>query len=336
MASIRQIAQLASVSPATVSRVLNDDPTLSVSDQTRRRIKQVAAEKNYSPQNKKRNARWIHSLAVVTTLTEHKEVEDPYFRYIREGIAQEGRSSDLKIKTILRMPNGIDYSELEKYAGIIIVGTADEATVNDIQSVNPNVVLVDNTLTIHRADSVTANFLGATEQILDAFFESGHQSIGFIGGAKKAMNARGEETDELDDARYQEYKRWMKQHQLEPAAVIKGWTPQDGLNAIYSLLDQYQSLSAVLIASDPLAMGALRGLQKRSIQVPEQLAIFSFDDLEMAKYLIPSLSSVYIPVVEIGKTAVRLLQERITQRRNWPHQIVVPGELHFRESFSKK
>lgn len=121
MASIRQIAQLASVSPATVSRVLNDDPTLSVSDQTRRRIKQIAAEKNYSPQNKKRNARWIHSLAVVTTLTEHQEVEDPYFRYIREGITQEGRSSDLKIKTILRMPNGIDYSELEKYAGIIIV-----------------------------------------------------------------------------------------------------------------------------------------------------------------------------------------------------------------------
>ncbi len=115
---------------------------------------------------------------------------------------------------------------------------------------------------------------------------------------------------------------------------LNGWSTLDGMEAGEELIQaQSQSLpSAIMVGNDPIAVGVYRALKKNNIRIPEDVSIVSFDNIEVAEYLTPSLSTVSIHTEEIGKLAVNLAKEMLTEDKKIPVHVIVSYEMIARES----
>lgn len=334
MAGIRDVARAAGVSPATVSRVLNQDPRLSVTEETKRKIYAAVDELNYIKNENVKKP--MVALALISTVTEADELEDPYFRRIRVGIEEEAKRQKINIHTIYRITDKIDFERIRKLAGTIIVGRIDERLMVEIQKVNPNIVVVDDYQDYAQVDSVYADLAGATRKQLERLYDKGHRSIALVGGYQFIKDRTGEVVRSEEDIRTTTYIEWMMRKGLaEYICTYEGnWTALDGMELSKQLLaDKAGQLpTAIIAASDPIAVGVYRTLQKNQVKIPEDISIVSFDNVEVANYLTPSLSSVDVNTGEIGRMAVRLAKERAEGLRSVAVAVMIKGEIIVRES----
>ena len=123
---------------------------------------------------------------------------------------------------------------------------------------------------------------------------------------------------------------WTRLHHISPLVAFNGWTPKDGFDSMNTLLkDNFQ---AALIASDQLTIGAYRALKQHQLKVPQDLQIISYNDSDIAEYLVPSLSSINPASLSMGKMAVQRLIHRLNNPNNIPIHINLPAKVTWRES----
>lgn len=341
MASIREIAKLAGVSPATVSRVLNADETMSVKAATRSRIIQVANQLNYHKVSslgvKSPKQANLLSIALIKTHASKGESDDPYFRLIREGIKREADIWSFRLE-ILKLGD-IRLDQLGNFGAVIVVGVLTDSALSQLYDVNPNLIVVDHYFASSRYDLVHHDFAKQTQAVLDYLYEQNHRRIAFIGGDIEVVDLNGDKQDVLSDVRTIAYKNWMTLHGLQDHCQVRtgNWTMGFGLAATNDLLDQSKEMlpTAIVSASDPMSIGIYRALQLKSIPIPQSLSVFSFDDIEMASYMSPPLSTVQIDSLEIGRVAVRLAKERMIDGRKSALRVEVASNLILRESVRK-
>ncbi|KJD45787.1 substrate-binding domain-containing protein [Paenibacillus terrae] len=323
MATIKDIAHEAGVSAATVSRVLNNDQSLAVSPDTRNRIFSIAKQLGYKPsrlrqlkQNKERAGKTV-SLLLWCSIEEERD--DPYYASIRRGIELRCEELGLTLGQTLRGRSSI--STLQKTDGLIVVGGVDPEEVIKLHPDKNSIVLVDQYHEQLEYDSVRLHFRQAVDQALGHLIELGHRQIGFIGG----------KSDGERRAHY--FERFMREQGLyNPQFVRVGaWSTADGYLMMNNLLTEQQRPTACFVASDPLAIGALRALHGHGIRVPEDMAVVGFDDIEMAAFVQPPLTTVRAYPEEMGKAAVQLLSERF-EGREPPSHSVIGTRLVIRES----
>ena len=340
MASIREIAKLAGVSPATVSRVLNADETMSVSPATRTRIIKVANQLNYhkvenlGPKSPKQSNKL--SIAVIKTHSSKRENDDPYFRLIQEGIALEAGNWNFRLETLKL--GEVSLEQLAQFGAVLTIGAFTDETLADIYKVNQNLIVVDNHFASSRYDLVHTDFAKQTEQVLDYLYEQNHRQIAFIGGEIRTVDLNGQKQYLLADVRTTAYENWMTIHGLSDNIQIKtgDWTMAFALNATNELVKSSGELpTAIISASDPMSIGIYRALQLKNIDIPETISVFSFDDIEMAGFMSPPLSTVHIDSLEIGRVAVRLAKERISDGRKTALRVEVASEIIVRDSVRK-
>ncbi|GAA3317002.1 hypothetical protein GCM10020331_014600 [Ectobacillus funiculus] len=189
MATIKDIAREANVSTAAVSRILNYDQTLSVSDDTRQRVLEVAQQLDYKP-SKKKNKREgskgrkkrAFQIGLVIALTPQDEVNDPYFLSIRQGIERRCEQIGLNISSVIRINEETIYSNFQELDGLIVIGSIDIAEGSPFYLQSTNVVFVNSSPDEDRFDSVISDYERATEGVLHQLFAAGHERIGYIGG----------------------------------------------------------------------------------------------------------------------------------------------------------
>lgn len=338
MAGIRDVAKRAGVSIATVSRVLNEDPTLSVTDETREKIAEAVTHFSYQkksvPQKKTKATK---SVLLITTVSEIDELEDPYFRAIRRGIQVEAEKRKLAITQTVRLCEGkIKPEELKNSGAVIIVGQVLPSVIEFVMKYNSNLIVVDDPNATTLVDAVYTDLQQATRDHLERLYQKGHRKIAFIGGPRVLLDLQGKRYESNDDFRQTAYEEWMQQHGLAEAVqtYIAGWNTLDGMTACNELLANVgKNLpSAIMVANDPIAVGVYRALQKQGIKIPEDVSIVSFDNIEVAEYLTPSLSTVDIQTEEIGRIAIRLAKEKIEQVRTIAIRVMVPSQVIIRES----
>lgn len=341
MASIREIAKLAGVSPATVSRVLNADETMSVKEATRSRIIQVANQLNYHKsanlgvKSPKQNN--LLSIALLKTHSSKREIDDPYFRLIQEGIKAEASKWNFRLETFKL--GEFELGQLASFGAVLVVGVLTDIALAQIYEVNPNLIVVDHYFASSQYDLVHHDFAKQTQAVLDYLYEQNHRQIAFIGGEIEVVDLNGDKQDVLSDVRTIAYKNWMTLHGLLDHCQVRtgNWTMGFGLTATNDLLDQSKEMlpTAIVSASDPMSIGIYRALQLKSISIPKALSVFSFDDIEMASYMSPPLSTVQIDSLEIGRVAVRLAKERMIDGRKSALRVEVASKLILRESVRK-
>lgn len=335
MASIRTIAKIAGVSPATVSRVLNNDESFSVSEATKQKILKIAKENNYKRIKRPINKETVPQLKiiVISALSKENERNDPYFASIRLGLEEQAAQLNIThLKFIRILENNLAKIELEKYDAVILIGSFATQALQELYNSNPNLVVVDDYRYFNDFDVIRNDFEQQTKQILQLLTDLGHQKIAFIGGKIDTLDLKGNICEHFDDVRETAYREWMSSHNLSWQVFHANWTIESGIQATQTmLLSQYQP-TALLVANDPLAIGAYRAIQQQGLSIPNDISLVSFDDINVSAYLVPSLSSVHPASEEMGREAIRLIFERFLYGRTTPVQMILPSHLIQRES----
>lgn len=336
MATIKDIADKSNVSTSTVSRVLNNDHTLTVQAETRERILRVAKELGYETILERRlKQRQLISkhVGIILTQSLDEEISDPYFLAIRQGIEMELASNGINTATF-RLHETEANQIMEGLDGLIVVGRVKETTLKTISQVD-NVVYINHAPNEDLYDSVVINFERATEKALKHLISIGYTRIGYIGG--KEMEHMKNQRLISEDKRLTTFEHFMKERDLfDPKTVFIGeYTMAEGYKLMKKAIQSAKLPEAFFIGSDPMAIGALRALQEANLNVPSDVAIISFDDIEAAKFASTPLTTIRVHTREMGRTGVKLLLDRLNGRE-LPMTITLPTELVIRESCGGK
>lgn len=338
MVTIKDVAREANVSITTVSRILNQDENLSVTEDTRQRVLRAVERLQYKPQRKRRRKSRIRKrisarICVVLAVSQQEEWNDPYFLTIREGIEREALASGIQIAHTIWLNGSAYEGDDTALDGCIVVGNVDVSDGSLSLSRKDNLVFVDRMPQQGVFDSVVSNLEKATRQVLHHLFHLGHEAIGFIGGREMAKKINARDPVESKETRFTTFEAVMKQKGFwNPEWVQQGgWSAADGYAGMKRLIKDNNLPTAMVMGSDPLAIGALRAINEAGIRVPDQLALVSFDDIEAAAYLHPPLTTVRIVTEQMGRMAVRMLVDRM-EGRTFPVQTVLPTKLIIRES----
>jgi LacI family transcriptional regulator len=310
LATIKDIAVKAGVSIATVSRVLNYDPTISVADETKKRIFEVAEALSYK---KKANRKSLYpKVAIIHWYTEKEELDDLYYMSIRIGAENHCQNNNLQVIKLFYD----NYEEIinEDVQGIIAVGKFSLKQAGELRRVTDNIVFVDCSPDDETYDSVVIDFEKATRRVLDHLLDKGHQSIGFIGGREYYKD----QTSTIEDLRETTFKSYLTDKNLlnEKAIYVSTFSVDQGYQLMKQAIQEHGEAlpTAFFVGNDSMAIGCLRALLEEKISVPERVNIIGVNDISVSKYVFPALSTVKIYTEIMGETAVDLLLERLNER----------------------
>lgn len=347
MVTLREIADAVGVSSGTVSRVLNYDQTLSISEAKRQAIIETAEALNYeTPRNRNRRNAPTEPfsappaigapIAILHFLKPDEELSDPYYVGVRLGI--EGRCHDLKLE-ITKIFNtdevGIS-AALQAAAGMIVVGKHSSAVLAELIHSGKPVVFADFNPQMDQFDCVLSDLGKATRMILDGLALAGYERIGFVGGYE-LMN---EQAVMYGEQRCKAYVQWHQDRGcFDPALIALGQAEtcarnlrlETGYEQARQLLELPMRPDAILCANDNMAIGTYRALQEAGLSIPHDVAVASFNDIPVTQFLNPPLSTMHIPGEHIGETAVDLMVERL-MGRDYAKHITIPTTMRWRGS----
>ncbi|MGM0123902.1 LacI family transcriptional regulator [Enterococcus sp. AZ194] len=329
MATIKDIAELAGVSPATVSRVLNYDTELSVGHDTKKKIFEVAEELNYT-KHKKNQRHEKSQIRLIQWYNEVEELDDLYYLSIRLGI--EKKAEELGIRLLKEVLSEISEEVVD---GTIALGKFDSEQVALLARSQENLLFVDFDAMKQGVNSLVVDFHQSVQDVVDYFLTSGYNKIGILTG-----NEYTKPTNQLiPDVRLSTFRELLTQNNLfQPDWVIQAdFSVDAGYKAMKTyLVEHAANLPEALFASnDALAIGALRALQEAGVSVPEQVAVVGFNDSSVAKYVSPPLTTVKVYTEWMGELAVDTILSLSKDKSPVPRKITVGTELILRESTRK-
>lgn len=333
MATIKDIAEKAGVSQATVSRVLNLDETLSVSEDTRSRIFRIAEDLHYQKKSRKKIPQAgldSYKIVIFEWYTREEELDDLYYYAIRIGLERQAQELGYEI---IRIFSKDDWSLMQEADGIIALGKFSPKTIQDLESYGKPLIFVDSNTLYLGHSCVTTDLEDSVIMVLDHFLEKGHEEIGLLVGQEQTADA----IPLLMDPRQRTFQQYLTAKGLyqERFVAVGEFSTESG----YQLMEQLiQGLgndlpTAFFMASDALAVGALRSLQEHHIAVPDRVSIISFNDTSIAKYVYPALSTVTVYTEEMGKQAIQMLWQTFQGTQpSVPYMVKLATKLTIRDS----
>jgi LacI family transcriptional regulator len=313
------VARRAGVSKATASRVINDS-TYRVTDDLRHRVLAAAKELHYVP-----NA---HAQALVRASTRIigvvvHDVSDPYFSEIVRGIqrvaAENGRLVII-CNTYRDRERELAYIRLlhaQRVEAIMLAGSGLDDQIfsqrlivqlGAFSGAGGRVALIGRHHVI--GDAVISDNVGGARALGQALIALGHRNIGVLSGPALLTTTR----DRLDGFRGALAEAGIP---LPPTHIVNADFSRDGgYAATVQLIEQAPDVTAIFALNDPMAIGALAALRERQIAVPDDISVAGFDNIAMTQDVTPPLSTVHVPMVEIGVRAMELvLQPQTSELR---------------------
>ena len=331
MVTIKDIAHAAGVSSATVSRVLNQDQAMSVSDETRTKIFTIAEQLGYKKSKKtNKRSKSSHRIAIIEWYTEQEELDDLYYYSIRLGA--EKRAQELSYE-IIRIFNNDSMAQLENIDGVIAIGKFSPDKIKELETYSDNLVFVDSDTLNYGHSCVTTDFENSVINVIDYFINNGLKKIGMIAGQETSSD----KSTLLSDPRLNTFQSYLKQLKLYDPNLIKigSFSSEAGYKIMKEfIMELGDNLpQAFFVANDALASGALRALQEAKIPVPERVSLISFNDTSLAKYMYPKLSTVTVFTEEMGKQAIQILEQNfLKDSPSVAYMVKLATRLTIRES----
>ncbi|ADZ84663.1 transcriptional regulator, LacI family [Cellulosilyticum lentocellum DSM 5427] len=326
MATMKEVAEKAGVSIATVSRVLNLDTTLNVSEETKQRIFETAEAMQYTTHHKKKEKRQL-SIGIAQWYTHNQELTDPYYLALRLAVEKKCDEEQISFRRIAPYEKDSDIKGLD---GIIAIGKFGEEEIERLEAYSIPITFVDSSPDDEKYDAVMTDYRKGVWKALSYLVEMKHSTIGYIGGEEFV----GGSIEPLMDEREATYIQFMKeQGNLNEAFIYKGrFTPEDGYLLMKKSLENPAHPTAYFVASDPMAIGAYKAVAEAGMEVGKDISLIGFDDIYSSQFLMPALTTIKVHTEFMGKTAVETLQERVRSQRVLPKKILIPTKLIVRES----
>ncbi len=330
--TLEDIARLAGVSRSTVSRVVNNHP--SVRPEVRQRVWQVIREVGYQPHAAARNLATRRSDIIGLVIPEAVSTlfTDPFFSLLIRGITdacyEQGYHLMLALFSTPAQEEDLYNRLLRSHYldGVILASTRlDDPLIERL--VGDRVPFVSVGRHPHpQVSYVDVDNVAGARMAVDHLIRQGHTRVGTITGPLNM--AAGQD-------RLEGYKQSLAAHHipLDDRLIVEGdFTENGGLAGMNRLLALEPPPTAVFVASDTMAMGALRAVRQAGLRVPEDVAIIGFDDVPQATYLDPPLTTVRQPIQRLGEIAVRVLVDVIAQGPEIPQRVVLMPELVVRST----
>ncbi|KAF6666460.1 LacI family DNA-binding transcriptional regulator [Pantoea sp. EKM101V] len=307
MATIQEVANRAGVSKATVSRVLSGNGY--VGQEKRQRVLDAIAETGYRPNLLARN------LATKTSQTIGLVITNTLYSgsYFTELMAHSARILEQQGRQLI-LADGKHTAEQEQAAiqflldlrcdGIIIYPRFLSIDALDaiISRHKQPILVINRRLRVNQSYCIYSDQHAGSVTAVSHLLNQGHRDIAFITGSLDSPT--GVE-------RLSGYRAALAAQGIDadPARIVSGrWTAQSGVEAVDTLLARGVAFSALVASNDEMAIGAIKRLTACRIAVPDQVSVIGFDDIPLAPYITPSLSSMKLPVTEmINETIHRLL-----------------------------
>jgi LacI family transcriptional regulator len=331
--TLEGIAKLAGVSRSTVSRVINDHP--NVRDQVRERVWQVVRETGYQPHAAARSlvTRRTRIIGVIIPEAVTTLFTDPFFPLFLRGVTETCNSHRYYLMlSLFNDPAGQEemYRRVVRSGhldGVIVASTRmDDPIVSKLLREGIPFVMVGR-YPDEGVNYVDIDNIGGARMAVEHLIRLGHRRIATIAGPLNMPAGRD---------RLLGYRRALAAHHIptEENLIAEGdFSRESGMMCMQKLLPA--SPTAVFVASDMMAAGALRTIRRVDLQVPDGIALVGFDDVSIASTVEPNLTTVRQPIEKLGSMATGVLLGVLngsSEARTPAHKIIIPTELVIRES----
>ncbi|KPV44006.1 LacI family DNA-binding transcriptional regulator [Alicyclobacillus ferrooxydans] len=330
--TIREVAKAAGVSITTVSRALNGYSDVNLD--TKRKVLEVAERLNYRPSQVARSLVMKRTRTIGLLISDfNREPGGQYFMFdvlagIHERLAAVGYDLTLVSTTTAqqRLVSYLDLCTEKRFDGVIVMGIRlDDPYVHEVvEAPLPSVVIDLPLISKHCAYVMTDNVNGSRFAVRH-LLERGHRKIGFVNGHQQAAVSQERRRG------YEDALRVQKIPYEEDWVYNADFTLQGGIRGLKELLERHKDMTAVYFASDLMAIGALRYCREQGIQVPGDLAIVGFDNIDLTQFVSPTVSTIAQPRYEMGTTATDLLIGMLDDNRLGEGRMLSP-ELIVRET----
>ncbi|WP_038888337.1 substrate-binding domain-containing protein [Vibrio campbellii] len=330
MATMKDIAKLAGVSTSTVSHVINK--TRFVSEEISERVNNAAKELNYyAPSALARSLKVNRTKTIgmlVTTST------NPFFGEVVKGVE---RSCYQKGYSLIlcntegdneRMRESINTLLHKRVDGLILMCSSLEGERIDVFERYPDipVVVMDWGPMLFTSDKIQDNSLRGGYLAAKYLIDCGHKEVGCITGPLIKHQAQ---------MRYEGYKRAMLEAELEFNAnwiVESDFECEGGYQAFKKMVERGSLPSSIFVSNDMMAMGVINAANELGIQIPEQLSIIGYDDIHIAKFMSPSLTTIHQPKYRLGQAAVETLLRKLDEKSDEAQVVQLEPTLVERKS----
>jgi LacI family transcriptional regulator len=335
--NIKKIAEIAKVSPATVSLALNDRP--GISPLTREKILHIAESLRRENDHKKVFNRSLKGSVRFLKITKHGHIvnrdHDVFIASYIDGLDGEAHTNGYRLEltnlTAGEIPDFIGHLSGVKIEGLIVLGT--ELSHDDLRPfevLDIPVVVIDTSYDFLKLDFVDMNNEEAVFQIINYFKENNHRDIGLLWSDVEARNF---------ELRHKYFPHALKHYAL-PFSADYVYTVDSTYGGAYQGLCQVLNKArhlptAIFSANDLMASACMKALRERGIRVPEDVSIIGFDNLPLSEMLDPPLTTMNVSKNQIGRWAMKLIVDRYTNVSRPAVKCSVGGTLIIRGSVKK-
>jgi LacI family transcriptional regulator len=299
----RDVARLAAVSRTTVSYVLNNsDSGIAISKATRQRVLDAARDLGYHPNAAARSLRRQKAgvVGLVTYDTSNRMRANAFMWLVMDGVMSELGAAGMKLIVETAGASGPDpcvsLVRGGHVDGLVVTGARPTDTELRVLHAEGTPIVLWGRLSGSDLPFVDIDNVAAAQLAVDHLLDLGHDRIGCITNAPPLTDTAAADRLRIDES--------LIRH--------ASFDERSGVQAMSSLLDRKDRPSAVFVASDEVALGALKAARQGGVDVPDELSIVGFDDLPIAQYVEPALTTVRVPAREIGVVAARALIDAVS------------------------
>lgn len=327
MVKIKDVAEAAGVSTATVSRVLADKP--HVRAEVKDRVMAVVKKLNYQPNRVAQSLRSNTSRIIALIVA---DIENPFFQRVSRAVDDVAQNLGYNMmlcntdEDFQKEKRCLELMRVENVAGIILSPTKKGvASFASAYTLDIPMVIIDRHIKNFHVDNVLIDNIASAHTIVTHLLEHGYRKIAGIFGAESTT---GKE-------RHDGFVKAHKDHNIKPVQDLIRYIPpreEDAFSLAMKLLKSEKRPDAIFTSNSLLASGVLQAIRKMQLRIPNDIAIVSFDDTSWAKLIDSPLTVIEQPTYDIGRTATEMLIKRIKEPDRSIREVVLKTKLIKRRS----
>jgi LacI family transcriptional regulator len=325
--TLKDVADHAQVSRATVSRVLNNNPR--VAEDLRARVLESIRLLGYQPNRAARRLRASSSDVLGLIIS---DIENPFFISVVRGVEDAAYASQMSVvlcntdEDPVKQQMYLRVMQAERVAGLIISPTSADEDFAELRQLGIPIILLDRRTDKFETDAVTIDNIGGAYLAVKHLIDLGYQRIGMIGGSPHLTTGR---------ERYEGYRKALHAAGMkvdEKLIKVGNFKTDTGYALAKEFISSPQPPRAIFVANNLMTLGTLRALRDHGIRIPQEIALVGFDDMPWSSELCPPLTAVSQPTYELGQETVQLLLRRLADSDAPIRTVTLQPRLVIRES----